>query len=63
MRNPVFVKSFVKAIYEFNFNESAISQLKEIIPLDPNNLELDTGIKKWAPSLKERLPSMRGKLL
>ena len=63
MRNPIFLTSIAKAIHDFNFNEMAIQLLKEIKPIDIKNLEVDTSINKWAPALKDRLPSMRGKLL
>ena len=63
MRNPVFLHAFAKAIYQFNFNQPAIDQLNKLIPLDVNNLCIDTAINEWGPKLKERLPSMRGKLL
>jgi thiamine kinase-like enzyme len=34
-----------------------------MIPLDVNNLSIDTAINEWGPKVKDRLPSMRGKLL
>jgi hypothetical protein len=37
--------------------------MKQMIPLDVNNLSIDTAINEWGPKVKERLPSMRGKLL
>lgn len=55
--------AFAKAIYQFHFDQPAVEQLKQLIPLDVNKLAIDTAINNWGPMLKERLPSMRGKLL
>jgi hypothetical protein len=32
-------------------------------PLDTASIEVDVAIKEWAPAVKKRLPSIRGKLL
>ncbi len=63
MRNPVLLEIIAKKFYEFNNNETLQKCFSEIIPKDPNNLSVDIAIFKWGPELKERLPSIRGRLL
>lgn len=63
MRNPVFMDAFVDKIFNFNFNETLQTELAKILPLDRENLFADVAANKWGPEVKERFPSMRGKLL
>lgn len=63
MRNPVILDLFIKEITKFNFNKATIERLNDLKPLDLNHLEVDIAFKEWAPTVKKRLPSIRGKLL
>ena len=63
MRNPVIMASFAKSLFNFNFNTLAVEKLRILVPVDINNLMIDVGINEWALLVKDRLPSMRGKLL
>lgn len=63
LRNPLLQKIYMQKLVAFNFNKGAISRLKDKYPIDKDNLCLDQYIKEWAPAVKKRLPSFRGKLL
>lgn len=63
LRNPTLSSAYIKALAKFNFNKDAANQLQALHPLNPNQLFTDRCIDDWATKVKERLPSMRGKLL
>lgn len=63
MRNPTLLKLCINVFVAFNFNRDAIDRLLAYKPLDTSRLELDVALKDWAPIVKKRLPSIRGKLL
>lgn len=50
-------------LFKFNYDEELSSALKIYLPCDASKLIVDQTIQQSAPILKERLPSMRGKLL
>jgi hypothetical protein len=63
MRNPCFITAYANKIFDWHTNKSLRESMESFRPLDINVLVIDTAINEWAPKLKERLPSMRGKLL
>lgn len=63
LRNPTLFKLFVEQITAFNFNKDAIEKLRGMKTFDPSFIEVDVALKDWAPKVKARLPSIRGKLL
>ena len=62
MRNPVVMKVLAKKIFEFNFNQDAISQISTFKPINKDRLGLDTAIDTWANAVRERLPQIQEKL-
>ena len=63
LRNPCFMSAYVNKIYEFHSNKVMRDEISQLLPIDPENLAIDKVINEWAPKLKDKLPSMRGKLL
>jgi len=64
MRNPIFYSAFADAICKLHYNKELRARISDsILPCDKSNLFSDVIIDKWAPEIKELLPSFRGKLL
>lgn len=63
MRNPTIMMTFCDKIFDYNFNTAIRSACEKIKPIDKNDLYIDMAINKWAPEVKESLPSFRGRLL
>lgn len=61
MRNPVLRDVLVDKLFDFNFNETLAQEVEKVLPM--SELAIEKVINKWCPAVKERLPSMRGKLL
>jgi hypothetical protein len=57
------MSAYVNKIYDFHSNKVLRDEISQLLPIDPENLAIDKVINEWAPKLKDRLPSMRGKLL
>jgi hypothetical protein len=53
----------MKALVCLHFNRDANTKLTSYKPLDVNNLIIDDPIKKWAPIVQAKLPTIRAQLL
>lgn len=63
LRSPRILESYCKELAGFNFNPDTTKRVKELLPLDTQNLTIDKAITDWGQKVFDRLPSMRGKLL
>ena len=48
MRNPTVMKLLASLAFDFNFNQDAITKIKEFKPANKDKLGLDTAIDEWA---------------
>ena len=62
MRNPTMMKLFARKIFEFNFNQAAISKISAFKPINKDHLGLDIRINNWAHTVRDRIPRIEEKL-
>lgn len=62
MRNPIIAKRYADKICDFNFNPLAQKYVKEIEPLDEENLFIHQVINEWGPNLVAKIDKLKAML-